>query len=61
MLAKQIYQKSVVFFIIGIFQVQVLNMIQKYIHFNDVVIGSVKGSGYRIPFWYMSKDDNEYR
>ena len=36
-------------------------MIQKYIHFNDVVIGSVKGSGYRIPFWYMSKDDNEYR
>ena len=25
--------------------------------FNDVVIVSVKGSDYRIHFWYMSKDD----
>ena len=24
---------------------------------NDVVIVSVKGSDYRIHFWYMSKDD----
>ena len=26
-------------------------------NFNDVAIVSVKGSGYRINFWYMSKDD----
>ena len=25
--------------------------------FNDVVIIYVKGSAYRIHFWYMSKDD----
>ena len=25
--------------------------------FNDVAIVSVKGSDYRIHFWYMSKDD----
>ena len=25
--------------------------------FNDVAIVSVKGSAYRIHFWYMSKDD----
>ena len=25
--------------------------------FNDVAIVSVKGSDYRINFWYMSKDD----
>ena len=30
---------------------------QKSINFNDVGIVSVKGSDYRIPFWYMSKDD----
>ena len=27
-------------------------------NFNDVVIVSVKGSDYRIHFWYMSKDDS---
>ena len=25
--------------------------------FNDVTIVSIKGSDYRIHFWYMSKDD----
>ena len=30
---------------------------QKAISFNDVAIVSVKGSAYRIHFWYMSKDD----
>ena len=26
-------------------------------NFNDVAIVSIKGSNYRIHFWYMSKDD----
>ena len=26
-------------------------------NFNDVPIVSIKGSDYRIHFWYMSKDD----
>ena len=26
-------------------------------NFNDVTIVSIKGSDYRIHFWYMSKDD----
>ena len=30
---------------------------QKAINFNDVAIASIKGSDYRIHFWYMSKDD----
>ena len=30
---------------------------QKTISFNDVAIAYVKGSVYRIHFWYMSKDD----
>ena len=30
---------------------------QKAINFNDVAIVYVKGSAYRIHFWYMSKDD----
>ena len=30
---------------------------QKAMSFDDVVIVSIKGSGYRIHFWYMSKDD----
>ena len=30
---------------------------QKAINFNDAAIVSVKGSDYRIHFWYMSKDD----
>ena len=30
---------------------------QRAISFNDVVFVYVKGSIYRIHFWYMSKDD----
>ena len=30
---------------------------RKAIDFDDVSIVSVKGSDYRIHFWYMSKDD----
>ena len=30
---------------------------QKAVSFNDVAIVSIKGSDYRIHFWYMSKDD----
>ena len=32
-------------------------LMQKAISFNDVTIVYVKGSAYRIHFWYMSKDD----
>ena len=30
---------------------------QKVLNFNGVAIASVKGSDYRIQFWYMTKDD----
>ena len=30
---------------------------QKAMKFNDVAVVSVKGSDYRIHFWYMRKDD----
>ena len=30
---------------------------QKAVNFNDAAVVSVKGSYYRIHFWYMSKDD----
>ena len=30
---------------------------EKAMSFNDVAIVYVKGSAYRIRFWYMSKDD----
>ena len=33
------------------------SLMQKAISFNDVAIAYVKGSAYRIHFWYMSKDD----
>ena len=33
------------------------NLMQKAMSFNDVAIVSIKGNDYRIPFWYMSKDD----
>ena len=32
-------------------------LIQKGMNFNYAAIGSIKGSDYRIYFWYMSKDD----
>ena len=34
-----------------------MNTLKKTMNFNDVSIASVKGSDYRIHFWYMSKDD----
>ena len=30
---------------------------QKAMNFNDVAIVSIKGSDYRIHFWYMSKNN----
>ena len=33
------------------------DLMQKAMSFNDVAIVYVKGSGYRIHFWYMRKDD----
>ena len=33
------------------------DLMQKAISFNDAAIVSIKGSDYRIHFWYMSKDD----
>ena len=33
------------------------DLMQKAMTFNDVAIVSIKGSDYRIHFWYMSKDD----
>ena len=32
-------------------------LMQEVINFNDIAIVCVKGSDYRIRFWYMSKDD----
>ena len=55
MLIKQIYQKNVIFAAIGIFGCH--DLMQKAMSFNNVAIVYVKGSAYRIHFWYMSKDD----
>ena len=33
------------------------DLMQKAMSFNDVAIVSIKGSDYRICFWYMSKND----
>ena len=33
------------------------DLMQKAMNFNDVAIVSVKGSDYRIHFWYMSKNN----
>ena len=32
-------------------------LMQKAMNFNDVTVVSIKGSDYRIHFWYISKDD----
>ena len=68
-LIKEIHQKNGMFVIIGTIKILVLSydftislqwlscLMQKAINFNDAAIGSVKGSSYRIHFWYMSKDD----
>ena len=68
MLIKQMHQKNVIFVTFGILKILVLGMnrifcndchdlMQKAMSFNDVAIVYVKGSAYRIHFWYMSKDD----
>ena len=68
MLIKQICQKSMIFVTIGVLKILVLSMnhifcngchdlMQKAMNFNNVAIVYVKGSAYRIHFWYMSKDD----
>ena len=68
MLIKGVHQKNVIFATIGVLQISVLSMnhifamavfdlMQKSMSFNDVAIIYVKGSAYRIHFWYMSKDD----
>ena len=33
------------------------SLMHKAINFNDVVVVSIKGSSYRIHFWYMSKNN----
>ena len=68
MLIKGVHQENVIFATIGILKILVLSMnhifamavfdlMQKSMSFNDVAIIYVKGSSYRIHFWYMSKDD----
>ena len=32
-------------------------LMQKAMNFNDIAIVSIKGSDYRIHFWYMNKND----
>ena len=62
------HQKNVIFAIIGILKILVLSnepylcngchdLMQKAMSFNDVAIAYVKGSAYRIHFWYISKND----
>ena len=57
-----------IFVIIGIFLDKNFNyelylfngchdLLQKAVSFNDVAVVSIKGSDYRIHFWYMSKID----
>ena len=56
-LIKQIYQKNVIFATIGYWFGNGHDLMQKAMSFNDIAITYVKGSSYRIHFWYMSKDD----
>ena len=66
-LIKQMQQKYVIFIIIGTFQIRILykpylcngcpDLMQEAINFNNVTIVSVKGSDYRLCFWFMSKND----
>ena len=63
-----INQQNVIFVIIGIFldknftyQLHLSqprhDLMQKAMSFNNVAIVSIKGSDYRIHFWYMSTND----
>ena len=66
MLIKQVCQKNAISAIIGILKILGLSMylcngchdlMQKAMSFNNVAIVYLKGSTYRIHFWYTSKDD----
>ena len=65
---KQVHQKNVVCVIIGIFLDKNVNydpylcngchdLMQKAMSFKNVAIVSIKGNGYRIHFYYISKND----
>ena len=65
MLIKQIYQKNGIFVTKNIgfkYESYLCNgchdLLQKAMSFNNVAILYVKGSAYRIQFWYISKDDS---
>ena len=55
------HQKNVILVIIGHYWQYLSNgchdLMQKTMSVNDVAIVSIKGSDYKIHFWYMSKDD----
>ena len=62
MLIGRINQKNVKFVIIGFkYELHLCNgchgLLQKAVTFNNIAIVYVKGSTYRIHFWYMSTDD----
>ena len=62
MLIIQVYQKNVTFVTIGMNHESYLwngchDLMQKAMGFNNIAIVYIKGSAYRIHFWYMSKDD----
>ena len=56
MLVEKINQKNVKFVIIGTCK-SCHGLLQKSVSFNNIAIVNVKGSAYRIIFWYMSRDD----
>ena len=66
MLIKQIYQKNVIFIVIGILKILVFkyepylwngchDSMRKAVNFNNIAIVYIKGNAYRINFWYISK------
>ena len=68
MLTRQMHQNTVTFVIIVIFLDKNFkyepylwngchDLMQEALNFNNIAIVSIKGSHYRIHFWYMSKDD----
>ena len=69
MLTEPMVEVNVLFDITGFFLRKILDfsqkhewngchsLMQKYLNFNEVVTVSVKGTDYRIQFWYMSKDE----
>ena len=66
MLIKEIYQKNVIFIVIGILKILVFkyepylwngchDSMRKAVNFNNIAIVYIKGNAYRINFWYISK------